>query len=143
MKKNLLFSIVFLFSACLTTPRYVPQKTPREIVYIFMLNYGTPRIDKLAPYTTEFFRNYKPEATWIIETWKALSELGYRHIKGKILEERIKKDGAIIIASSVIWTIAGKTAQREIYCFIKTKDGWKLDDLIIEEENVESEKYKM
>ena len=134
---------IFLLPACFSFPRYKYQKTPREIVYIFMSTYGTPRISQLAHYTTPFFRNYKPEELWVIETWEVLSELGYRHVKGKILEERMKEDSAIIVTSSSIETIAGETLQREIYCFIKTGEGWKLDDLLVEEETVEAEKYNL
>ena len=128
---------IFLLPACLAFPRYKYQKTPREIVYIFMSTYGTPRISQLAHYTTPYFRNYKPVELWVIETWEVLSELGYRHVKGRILEERMKGDTAMIITSSNIETIAGETLQKEIYCFIKTGDGWKLDDLLVEEETVE------
>lgn len=134
---------IFLLPACLSLPHYKYQKTPREIVYIFMSTYGTPRISQLAHYTTPYFRNYKPEELWVIETWEVLSELGYRHVKGRILEERMKGDTAMIITSSNIETVAGETLQKEIYCFIKTSDGWKLDDLLVEEETVEPEKYNL
>ncbi|MBW1825115.1 MAG: hypothetical protein JRI87_11255 [Deltaproteobacteria bacterium] len=134
---------IFLLPACLSFPRYNYQKTPREIVYIFMSTYGTPRISQLAHYTTPYFRNYKPVELWVIETWEVLSELGYRHVKGRILEERMKGDTAMIITSSNIETVAGETLQKEIYCFIKTSAGWKLDDLLVEEETVEPEKYNL
>jgi len=134
---------IFLLPACFSFPRYNYQKTPREIVHIFMSTYGTPRISQLAHYTTPYFRNYKPVELWVIETWEVLSELGYRHVKGRILEERMKGDTAMIITSSNIETIAGETLQKEIYCFIKTGDGWKLDDLLVEEETVEPEKYNL
>ena len=142
--KRLLILIVFiLLPSCLSLTHYGNQKTPREIVYIFMSTYGTPRISQLAHYTTPFFRNYKPEELWVIETWKALSELEYRHVKGTILEERIKKDSALIVTSSSIETVAGETLQRETYCFIKTSEGWKLDDLVVEEEAVEPKNYSL
>jgi hypothetical protein len=134
---------IFLLPACLSMTHYDHQKTPREIVYIFMSTYGTPGISQLAHYTTPFFRNYKPEELWVIETWEVLSELGYRHVKGTILEERIKGDSALIVTSSSIETVAGETLQRETYCFIKTSEGWKLDDLLVEEETVEAEKFSL
>lgn len=143
--KRLLILMVstFLLPACLSMIRDGHQKTPREIVYIFMSTYGTPRISQLAHHTTPFFRNYKPEELWVIETWKALSELEYRHVKGTILEERIKEDRALVVTSSSIETVAGETLQRETYCFIKTSEGWKLDELLVEEETVEPENYSL
>jgi len=144
VKKLLILMVsIFLLPACLSMTHYDHQKTPQEIVYIFMSTYGTPRISQLAHYTTPFFRNYKPEELWVIETWEVLSELGYRHVKGTILEERIKEESAIIVTSSSIETVAGETLQREIYCFIKTGEGWKLDDLLVEEETVEAEKFSL
>ena len=143
-KKCLTFFIaVLLFSSCLSFLPYNLGKTPRDIVYIFMSTYGTPRISQLAHYTTPYFRNYKPEELWVIETWEVLSELGYRHVKGTILEERIKDTTAIVVTSSSIETLAGESLQKEIYCFIKTSDGWKLDELLVEEEEIELEKYNL
>lgn len=143
---NLLLTLaipVFLLSACFSFLGRDNQKMPRDIVYIFMSTYGTPSISQLAHYTTPYFRNYKPEEVWVIETWEILRGLGYRHLMGKILEEKIKDNTAIIITSSSIETIAGETLQKEIYCFIKTSEGWRLDDLLVEEETVEMEKYNL
>jgi len=134
---------VFLMPSCLSFLQYHGQKTPREIAEIFMSNYGTPRISQLAGYTTPYFRNYKPEELWVIETWEILSEVRYRHVAGKILEERVKDNTAIVITSCNIETVAGETLQKEIYCFIKTSEGWKLDELLVEEENVETWKYSL
>jgi hypothetical protein len=134
---------VFLITSCLSLQRHSNPKTPQEIVRIFMSTYGTPRISQLADHTTPYFRNYKPEELWVIETWEILSELGYRHVTGKILEENIKDNTAIIITLSNIETIAGETLQKEIYCFIKTSEGWKLDELLIEEETIETRKYNL
>lgn len=134
---------IFLISSCLSFLQQGNQKTPREIVYIFMSTYGTPRISQLAHYTTPYFRNYKPEEVWVIETWEILSGLRYRHVTGKVLKERIKDNTAVIITSSSIETIAGETLQKEIYFFIKTSEGWKLDDLLVEEEAIETEKYNL
>lgn len=144
VKKHLiLFFSVVLISSCLSLPQYNNQKTPREIVQIFMSAYGTPGISQLANYTTPYFRNYKPKELWVIETWEILTELGYRHVRGKVIEEKIKENTAIIITASRIETLAGETLQKEIYCFIKTSEGWKLDELLIEEETVETEKYNL
>jgi hypothetical protein len=144
VKKFLIILLsIFLLPSCFSYLRPSNQKTPREIVMIFMSTYGTPRVSQLAHYTTPYFRNYKPKELWVIETWEVLSELGYRHLSGKILEEKIKSRTAIIITSSNIETLAGKTLQREIYCLIKTEEGWKLDELLIEDETVEAEKYNL
>lgn len=144
VKKLLTLMIsAFLIPSCLSFLQYNNQKTPREIVKIFMSAYGTPRISQLAYYTTPYFRNYKPKELWVIETWEILAELGYRHVTGKILDEKIKDNTAIIITSSSIETLAGETLQQEIYCFIKTSEGWKLDELLIEEETVETDKYNL
>jgi len=122
-KKFLLLVIsFFLIPSCLSYLKQSDQKTPLEIVEIFMSTYGTPKV---------------------IETWEVLSELGYRHLSGKILEKKVKGNTAIVITSSNIETLAGKTLQREIYCLIKTEEGWKLDELLIEDETVEAEKYNL
>ena len=139
----LLLASIFLIPSCLSYLKRSDQKTPLEIVEIFMSTYGTPKVSQLAYYTTSYFRNYKPKELWVIETWEVLSELGYRHLSGEILEEKIKDNKAIIITSSNIETLAGKTLQREIYCLIKTEEGWKLDELLIEDETVEAEKYNL
>jgi hypothetical protein len=143
-KKFLLLMIsLFLIPSCLSYLKQSDQKTPLEVVEIFMSTYGTPKVSQLAYYTTPYFRNYKPKELWVIETWEVLSELGYRHLSGKILEKKVKGKTAIIITSSNIETLAGKTVQREIYCLIKTEEGWKLDELLIEDETVEAEKYNL
>lgn len=134
---------IFLLTSCFSLLQHDNQKTPRDIVYIFMSTYGTPRISQLAHYTTPYFRNYKPEELWVIETWEILSGLEYRHLTGEILEERIKDNTAIIITSSSIETIAGETLQKEIYFFIKTSEGWKLDELLVDEEIIETERYNL
>lgn len=133
----------FLIPSCLSYLKQSDQKTPLEIVEIFMSTYGTPKVSQLAYYTTPYFRNYKPKELWVIETWEVLSELGYRHLSGTILEKKVKGNTAIVITSSNIETLAGKTLQREIYCLIKTEEGWKLDELLIEDETVEVEKYNL
>ena len=133
----------FLIPSCLSYLKQSDQKTPLEIVEIFMSTYGTPKVSQLAYYTTPYFRNYKPKELWVIETWEVLSELGYRHLSGTILEKKVKGNTAIVITSSNIETLAGKTLQREIYCLIKTEEGWKLDELLIEDETVEAEKYNL
>jgi len=144
VKKPLILMIsTFLLSSCLSFIQYTNQKTPREIVQIFMSAYGTPQISQLANYTTPYFRNYKPKELWVIETWEILSQLGYRHVVGTILDEKIKDNTAIIITSSSIETLAGETLQQEIYFFIKTSEGWKLDELLIEEETVETNKCNL
>ena len=142
-KCSLLLISFFLIPSCFSYLKQSNQKTPLEIVEIFMTTYGTPKVSQLAYYTTPYFRNYKPKELWVIETWEVLSELGYRHLSGKILEEKIKGNTAIIITSSNIETLAGKSLQREIYCLIKTEEGWKLDELLIEDETVEAEKYNL
>lgn len=139
----LLIIVFFLIPACLSHLNQSHQKTPLEIVAIFMSTYGTPKVSQFAYYTTPYFRNYKPKELWVIETWEVLSELGYRHLSGKILEKKIKGKKAVVIASSNIETLAGKTLQREIYCFVKTEEGWKLDELLIEDETVEAAKYNL
>lgn len=144
VKKALTLMIsFFLIPSCLASLQHGNQKTPREIVQIFMSTYGTPKVSKLAHYTTPYFRNYKPKELWIIETWEILSGLGYRHVSGKFLEEKIKGNTAVIITSSTVETLAGETLQKEIYCLIKTEEGWKLDELFIEDETVETEKYNL
>lgn len=143
-KKCLLLIIsFFLIPSCLSYLKQNNQKTPLEIVEIFMSSYGTPKLSQLAYYTTPYFRNYKPKELWVIETWEVLSELGYRHLSGTIVEKKIKGNKAIVITSSHIETLAGKTLQREIYCLIKTEEGWKLDELLIEDETVEAAKYTL
>ena len=143
-KKFLLLVIsFFLIPSCLSYLKQSDQKTPLEVVEIFMSTYGTPNVSQLAYYTTPYFRNYKPKELWVIETWEVLSDLGYRHLSGKILEKKVKGNTAIIITSSNIETLAGKTLQREIYCLIKTEEGWKLDELLIEDETVEAVKYNL
>ena len=144
VKKWLLLSITFvLIPSCLLYVKQSNQKTPLEIVEIFMSTYGTPKLSQLAFYTTPYFRNYKPEELWVIETWEVLSDLGYRHLSGTIVEKKIKNKTAIVITSSHIKTLAGETLQREIYCLIKTEEGWKLDELLIEDETVEEAKYTL
>jgi hypothetical protein len=134
---------LFLIPSCSSLPHYRNQKTPREIVQIFMSAYGTSNISQIAPYTTAYFRNYKPEELWVIETWQVLSEYGYRHVSGRIIDEKIKGSTAIVITSSTIETLAGTTRQKEVYYLIKAEERWKLDELLIEEETVASTGYTL
>ena len=138
LKSRLLTVVIFIFvvSSCLSSVHRRDPKTPQEIVHIFMSAYGTSDVSKLACYTTPYFRNYKPEELWIIETWEKLKEIGYEHISGKILEVRINGEHAVVVVSSRVKTLVGKTQQKEIYCLIKTPEGWKLDEIIVEDEQL-------
>jgi len=145
MKRICLLVISFFYlSACLMmASHYLPMRSPRQITLMFMRFYGTAKIKQLAPYTTTSFRDDKSEENWAVDTQRTLEILGYQHVIGIIVEEQIKGDKAIVKAKSVIRTLAGAVKQKEIYCFVKTKEGWKLDDLIVGGEKFQKDEYRL
>ncbi len=51
------------------------EKSPIDVVKLFNENYGGPRMDKIADYTTANFRDNKPKSVWVVDTWRALKKI--------------------------------------------------------------------
>ncbi len=66
-------------------------------------------MDELATFTTANFRDNKPKSVWVVDTWRALHQLKYKKLSGKIME---------LIYSEVLKNILvrkGITTEKELY----------------------------
>jgi hypothetical protein len=124
---------------CLIIPAngYSQDRSPSEIVQLFNTCYGTAKMDEIADFTTENFRNNKPKSVWIAETWEVLRQIAYKREKGSILGSKIAKKRAAVAIQARFETVAGKTEQKEIFYLIKIGNDWLIDELKVAEEKVE------
>ncbi len=132
-----------LIASCSIPIHTKPAQTPMQIARTFLATYGTSEIGRIAEHTTAAFRGGRPKEVWVLKTWELLRQLHYRHPSGQIVKEMIDKDRAVVIVDSRIETAVGITNQREVYLLIRTPKGWKLDDLIVDEEKPAAEKLTL
>jgi len=135
------FFACFLLTGC--SKRYEvrePQeKTPGEVVTEWTKVYGVD-MDIAAELTTLEFRGGKPKGVWASETYRIFKSIGYKHLGGEIIEEKIDGDKALVILQGKIFTIAGGAKQKEFYLLKKVDGEWLIHDIKVKEEEVEKEK---
>jgi uncharacterized protein YchJ len=128
------------------TNRYsLDTKSPEQVVELFQKSYGTPRMDEIGPYTTENFRDNMPITVWVNKTWNNLKKFGYNKVEFKLLDVEYNdlKDHAKVTAAARIKTEACTATQKEIYLLIKEGDYWLIDDLIVTDEVLDEETFKL
>jgi hypothetical protein len=141
--------LIFLMSCSSnyhTSNRYWPDtKSPEEVVELFQKSFGTPRMDEIGPYTTENFRDNMPITVWVSKTWNQLNQFGYGKIDFKLLDieyNDLKSHTKITVATK-IKTEVGSATQKEIYLLIKDGDYWLIDELIVTDEVVDEDTFKL
>lgn len=137
-------SILFLaaiFSSSTTIDQHI--STSNTIVALFDKTYGTPEISDIAPHTTGKFRDNKPKELWVIDTWKALEDIKYKRLSSNVIDSIIKGDKAVVILQSEIYTVGGKADQKEVFYLIKEEGIWKIDELVVTDEEVEARKEEI
>jgi len=127
---------------CVQGCHFVPQsETPVEVVFHFGECYGTPCMDSVVELTTVAFRDNRPGSVWVMETWKDLHRIKYRHISSRVLDSRVRQNRAVVILQSRIGTIAGHVDQREIFLLIRESGLWKIDDIQVTDEVPDIESF--
>ncbi len=130
--------IWFLPSQCFAEP-----DKPTELVKFFDRAYGTYLMDEIADITTPKFRENKPKSVWVMETWKALKKIKYERLGSSIIKTKVKDNRAVVILQASIRAIAGEVDQKEIYYLVKDGDKWLIDQLIVTEEEIDTDKLEL
>ncbi len=115
------------------------EKTPGKVVIKWTKVYGID-MDIAAELTTLEFREGKPKRVWASETYRVFKSVGYKHLGGEIIEEKIEGDKALVILQGKISTIAGGAKQKEFYLLKKVDGEWLIHDIKVKEEEVEEGK---
>ena len=137
--------MTLLIASLLTNPNLclAQPKSPVEVVEFFNKAYGTHQMDEIADHTTPKFRDNKPKAVWIVDTWKTLSKLKYKRLNSSLIDSKVKADKAVVVIKGKIRTLAGDVTQKEVFYLIKPGDTWLIDELIVTDEEIDLEKMKL
>jgi hypothetical protein len=137
-------SASFLFIGCQKNPVLIEshEQTPSEVVTDWIKVYGVD-MDKASELTTLEFREGKAKQVWASEYYKALKSAKYKHLGGKVIEEKIEGDKAVVVLQAEIDTVAGSAKQKEFYLMRRINGEWLIDDIIVKEEEVEELKEKV
>jgi len=118
------------------------QDSPVDVVGSFSDCYGGPCMDETADHTTGRFRDNKPRSVWVVDTWKALQQTAYRKIQAHVIGSKTTDNRAAVVVEARISTVAGETAQKEVYYLIKQNHRWLIDELQVTDEAVETDGEK-
>jgi hypothetical protein len=135
------FLLVFVFIS--PSVSMAQEKSPVEVVNLFVKGYGGSQMDAIADYTTPAFRDNKPKSVWVVDTWKALHQLKYQKLKSSVIGSRIVGDKAVVVTEAKIRTAAGDVAQKELYYLVNQKERWLIDDLQVTEEEIDIEEVQL
>jgi hypothetical protein len=149
MHKTQLIALVFLsasllFIGCQKNPVLIEshKQTPSEVVTEWTKVYGID-MDKASELTTLEFREGKAKKDWASEYFKLLKSAKYKHLGGKVIEEKIEGDKAVVVLQAEIDTVAGSAKQKEFYLMKRIHSQWLIDDIIVKEEEVEGLKEEI
>jgi hypothetical protein len=136
------FLLLFFFvnsNLCLAQP-----KPPLEVVRLFEKHYSGPLMDEIADLTTPRFRDNKPKAVWIVETWKTLNKIKYEKLNSSVIDSKVEGDKAIVVLKAKITTAgSGEVSHKEVYYLVKEGGTWLIDDLIVTDEEIDLEKMEL
>ncbi len=138
---SLILFLAAVFSLLTNIDRHI--STLNAIVVLFDKTYGTPEMSDIAPHTTGKFRDNKPNELWVIDTWKALNGINYKRLSSKVIDSIIKGDKAVVILQSEIYTVGGRANQKEVFYLVKEEGIWKIDELVVTDEEVEASKEEI
>lgn len=134
-----LIAIIFVYANSI----YAEPKTPVQIVKFFIAGYGTAQMDDVADYTTAKFRDNRPKSVWVVDTWRAMKRLKYGSKAAKVVDSKIAGDKAVVLIDSEITTAAADVKQKEVYTLTKEGGMWLIDDLIVMDEEIDSDKFPL
>ena len=139
-----ILSAFLLFTGCQKNSVLVEnrQETPSEVVMEWIEVYGVD-LDKASELTTLEFRDGKTKEVWASEYYKFLKSAKYKHLGGKVIEEKIEGDKAVVVLQAEIDTVAGSAKQKEFYLMKRINGQWLIDDIIVKEEEVEELKEEV
>lgn len=122
---------------------HAQEKSPIDVVKLFSENYGGPNMDELAIFSTANFRDNKPKSVWVVDTWRALQEIEYKKLDGKIIDSKVKGDKAVVIVQGRIRTAAGEASHKKIYHLVKSGKKWLIDNLVVTDEEIDLDKIEL
>ena len=140
-----LAAFILLNCASHTNLKVPYSLTPDEVVILFNEVYGTGRLDEIGPHTTERFRHERPIAVWVVQVWQELQKLKFEKLDFRIVDSDIdsENDLATVVAQSAIQTQAGITRQQEVFILVLERGVWKIDELFVTQEEIETEEHSL
>ena len=93
-------------------------------------------MDEIVDLTTPKFRDNKPKAVWVTDTWKTLQKLKYKRLDSTIIDSKIEVDKVMVVVKAKIETETREIIQKEIYYLVKDEDRWFIDEMIVTDKKV-------
>ncbi len=72
-----------------------------------------------------------------------LKSAKYKHLGGKVIEEKMQGDKAVVVLQAEIDTVAGSAKQKEFYLIKRINGKCLIDDIIVKEEELEELKEEL
>ena len=99
-------------------------------------------MDELADLTTIKFRDNKPKAVWIVDTWKTLKKIKYERLNSNVINSKVTENKAVFVIDAKIRTVGGDVNHKEIYYLVKEGEGWFIDELIVTDEEIDLKHFR-
>ncbi|MGQ0792794.1 MAG: hypothetical protein ACT4NX_01765 [Deltaproteobacteria bacterium] len=103
---------------------------PAEVVVEWTKFYGTD-MNKAAALTTATLRKNKPAGVWAAEVSAVLQKIKYKHLGGKIIEQRVEKEKALVLLLANISASGGTVQEKEFYFLKKVGGKWLIDRIVV------------
>ena len=108
---------------------------PRQVVELWLQVYPS-NMERAADLTTTSFREGVSKEEWITNHGAFLKNLQMKYVRGKVVNEEIKKDEARVIVNAHIKTLMGDHPQDEAYFLRKGTEGsWLVDKVEVYMDN--------
>ena len=123
--------LLLLFSL----PLYAQEHSPQDTVKEWIKFYGVDQ-DNAAELTTVRLRRGMTKKAWAKDRYRKLRDIGYKHLGGKFLGEKIRNDGleAMVVLRAKIDSIVGISEQTEVYILTLEDGKWLIDEVIVRDE---------
>lgn len=125
----------------LATAALAGDPSPGEVVQAWTRLYGQDTA-RAAGLTTDRFRRGEAPGKWARRTQRALQDIGYRHLGGEIIEEKITGEVTTVILKACIVAVDGVSVQKEVYTIKRVEGRWLIDTLEVKDEIVPGGKLR-
>jgi len=111
--KNRRYLLSLLILIVLIPIAHAEENSPRAVVLQWTKIYGVDYY-RAADLTTLEFRKRKSKDEWADQISEILGSVKYRHLGGKVIEEQISGDRAMVVLDARIFTIVGSAKQKRV-----------------------------
>ena len=127
------FAIILLLLSF--TPLYAQEHSPQDIVKEWIKVYGVDQ-DNAAELTSIRLRRGVTKKAWAEDRYRKLRDIGYKHLGGRVLGEKIRDDGleAMVVLRARIDSVVGISEQTEVYILVLEEGKWLIDEVSVRDE---------